>query len=248
MKEELKQAVQDEKKKLREMTIKEKADYVWEYYKMHIISVIIFVAIAGSIINTVWINPPKKTFINFVYYRAYINDTILRSFADHLTEVLVTDKENEAVYFTNFYLSDEAYSEMDLAMAQKFAAMTASRELDVIVVDELDFIDMNGVGMFKDLNDVFSKDELAAFKDRIMTYTDEETGIIAPYAIRVDENMLLDEYDLPSEGYMIGIMSNTEKIDNAKGTLQYILRYQSTILQKNTDHPIIKEKYDEPNG
>lgn len=224
MKEEIKQTMKEEKRKLKDMTFKEKREYIWEYYKLHIIGILVVVFMTGSIINTVWINPPKKTFVNFVYFRAYVDSTRSDLFTDHLTEELVIDKEKEKVYFTNFSISNEEYSEVDLAIAQKFAAMTAAKELDVIVVDQQDFDDMTGINLFMDLNETFNENELAAFGDQVVSIIDEETGVTVPYVIRIDGNALLEAYGLPTEGYVIGIVSNSEKIANAGAILRYILQ------------------------
>ena len=41
--------------KLREMSFKKKLEHIWEYYKFHIIAILVFFIFIGSIINTLYV-------------------------------------------------------------------------------------------------------------------------------------------------------------------------------------------------
>lgn len=216
-----KKQIELEKKKLSEMTIKEKLDYIWEYYKYPIVGIIFVAALVGSIINNVFINPPKNVFAHMVFYNDYVSEETSDGFSDKLTEHLITDKEEEQILITYLMISQDDL-QASIAMSQKFVAMIASKEIDLIISERSDFEIMCTQGYFLELNKVLSPKELAGYSDRLMTGTiDGEEGSYV-YGIRMDDNPLFDEFRLRTDDRVLSIIASSDRVENASAAIRYI--------------------------
>jgi len=134
--------------KLRTMSFKEKAEYIWEYYKLILIGIVVFLLIAGSIINTVFINPPAQTALLIEWSADFVMHEQLEGLADVLTEHLVDESANEVVMASLFF-EDVPDPQMQMAMISRRMAMIATGELDVFVqsAEQLEENAMMGVVM-----------------------------------------------------------------------------------------------------
>ena len=79
----LREYIRGERAKLKAMTFNEKRLYIWEYYKLHILGLIIVVGVSGAFINNVIINP---RFIRWARRRfRYFHMVIVRRKRGHST-------------------------------------------------------------------------------------------------------------------------------------------------------------------
>jgi len=129
-----KEKLHNEKRKIREMPFKKKVEYIWEYYKFHILVVIIILAIAGGIINAVFINPRAQVTLFIAWSTGFITDEQTSELKDKLEEKIIDPKANETVEINMFYSTSDDPS-MDAAQIQRLAAMMAAGMIDVFVVD-----------------------------------------------------------------------------------------------------------------
>jgi len=96
----------EEKKKLKDMTFKEKIDYIWTYYKLQIIIIAVVVIFIGSIINGI-LNPPTPYYSGVAFYELYLGDNFDENFERILTERLIEDPSLEKIYIHNFFGGDD---------------------------------------------------------------------------------------------------------------------------------------------
>lgn len=144
-----------ERAKLKTMNFREKREYIWEYYKIHIMVVLFLVFMFGSLINSWFINPPKKEYLQIAWISGYETQEHMDALARHLTEQLVEDPEREEVLITSFTLSDDAsYNNM---MYQKLVAMVSSGQIDAFITDAEALKDMAAGGYFALLDETLAK-------------------------------------------------------------------------------------------
>ena len=130
----IKDQVKNELSTLRAMSLKQKREYIWEYYRALIIGTIIFLIVAGSLINTWFINPPKGTALLFAWNSGYETDEYMRFLADALTERLVENPGKEEVAVMSFLSGDDP--SMVMATSNRLMAMLTAGEIDVFFLDD----------------------------------------------------------------------------------------------------------------
>lgn len=157
--------IRKEKQKTKDMSLKGKLSYFWYYYKIHTIVAILAVILIATIIKDIRANK------DYAFYGVYFNAKPTFSAEEQMDAFSVyagIDTEKyRALLDTTMYLSMTDISETTIATSQKFAAMTYSSEVDMVVADEDVFTNYAVSEMFYDLREVLPEDLLEQYKENI---------------------------------------------------------------------------------
>ncbi|MFC4388803.1 hypothetical protein ACFOZ1_13460 [Gracilibacillus marinus] len=161
---------------LKTMSFKEAVDYIWEYYKLHIIGIAVLIFVIVSIIT----NIVKE---DEVYYNAMVVAPVTY---DQVNELSVQINQEHFDEFT-FSIDNIAYqggglSEQSYEQVQKFIARTATGMVDFMITDEamaLDLIEQEGL---KPIEDVYT---ISKLESKGVELLDFGTGTI--YGIRASK-------------------------------------------------------------
>jgi len=222
MREFLKNFFTTERAKMKDMTFREKAAYVWEYYKFGIIAVVVVIFILGGIVNTVWIHPPKKDFLQIAFYAGYVDDATLAGACAALQDALMTPEELAAKQISgSVFMTDSGDPQMDMSYQEKFAAMISARQLDLMILNDTDLDMWASQGMLAPINDYFSSETQSAVSGSLLQSTDDN-GTKADFAVKLDGNKFFTDNGLPTDGLCLGVIVNTQYQDNVKRALDFI--------------------------
>lgn len=166
--------VMDEFKKQREALkdkpFKEKWSYFWYYYKVHVIVVICVLILAGTTIHDIVTTKDIAFYVAFLNCFATDQD---EEFIDDFAQLTDIDLEENDVYLdSNMRFNVTQYDENSMAAAQKFLAMSAAGEIDVVVTDRDVFASYADNGTFMDLHNYLTEDQIEKYKDHFF-YFDE---------------------------------------------------------------------------
>jgi hypothetical protein len=125
-----------EGEKLKPMRFREKLDYIWEYYKIQIIIAVVVLIFIGTGVYNTWINPPKAVVLSLAWLAGYEHTENLDALSARLIEILTDDPERQTVEIAMF--ADTGNPEYDVAMQQRFIAMLAARDIDIIIATRED--------------------------------------------------------------------------------------------------------------
>ena len=208
--------------KLKDMTFKEKASYIWEYYKIPIIAVIAAIIVIGSIINSVWINPAKKMYLQIAFYGEYVDDNAITAMCNQLGDAVMTPEDQQTMQISGAsFMENTGDPQMDMAYQQKFAAMLSDGELDLIIINASDLDDMASQGILAPIKNYLSDSLLPQLSDKLAEAPDEN-GNNDYYAINLDNVKLFNDNGLITDGMCLGVVVNTTKPDNVKSAIDYI--------------------------
>ncbi len=213
--------IREQQKKLKGRPFREKWDYFWEYYKVH---TIVTICSAAALISIVYsIVTQKDSALDVVMVNAYFQmdlDTEALC-ADFEQYAQVDTAEYQAVITTNMDINYEETEQYSYANLQKLTAMAAAHSLDVVICDDA-FIDHNmGTGIFYDLREYFTEEELAKYEDRLIYRDLSEDGMgEIPIGIDVRDSKYMISDQIPA---WYCIISTSQNIDNAKLFLEYML-------------------------
>lgn len=157
--------IKKEKQKTKDMNLKGKLSYFWDYYKVHTIVAIISVFLITILIRDI------VTSKDYAFYGVYFNARQTFSAEEQMNtfcEYAGIDTENyQALLDNTMYFSTEDMSETTIASSQKFAAMIQTAEIDIVVADEDVFTNYAVNEIFYDLREILPEDLLEQYKDHI---------------------------------------------------------------------------------
>ena len=117
--------------KLREMSFRDKRQYIWEYYKTHIIAFAVVVFLLGSFINIWFINPQKNEYLHFAWLYPAMPGGQLERLGQSLS-VIVNDPDREEVIVFPYVTTDN--HEFNMAVQTRFFALIQVGAIDAFFV------------------------------------------------------------------------------------------------------------------
>lgn len=214
---------------LKDMTLKEKVEHIWEYYRIHIFITLFILFFTGSMINHLFINPPKQAGVFVGFIGKYLDMEQAERVQEILTKEIVQDPTEETeAKVDHFMINPDSPELMEISMAntQKLMAMLASREIDIIVANSFDFNEYIQQQAFIPLTELFTKEELKQWEELWLQGKTEEDRIAKIYGIYLWDNPIVEELRFVADKPVIGIVSNTERVEKAKETLKWFLNRQ----------------------
>lgn len=206
------------------MSTTKKLEYVWDYYRFHILGIIILVITFGSIVHhyaTI-----KTSVLDMVFLNAYPLEEDMAPFDDFLEQQGYNPKDYE-VYVTtslSYVLTEESYQE-DYYTNQGLSAMFATGELDIFVTPHQVFHDFASYGYVSDLRHFFTEEELTALGDMVIYTTLLETGETFPSGLNMEGNPWFIQNGYYDTGCYLAVTTGTDTPELTKDFILYILNY-----------------------
>ncbi len=154
----------EQKKALKDMSLKGKLMYFWDYYKVHTLVALLLIGVVVGITRDI-INAK-----DYIFYASMINSYNLDSeaIASDFAAYADLDTEKYNCYIdTSSTLDLDSFSEYDIATTQMLMALVQTGDLDVMVSNADIFTNYAESEMFLDLRTVYTEEELAPYKDHL---------------------------------------------------------------------------------
>ena len=215
----IKERLRREREKIGQFqTNKEKRDYIWSYYKLHIIGTIVFLVLAGSFINDTIINPPPSSALIIAWSAGFELEETLRTLAESFYENVVDEYANETVQVLSFWMVGEP--QHDMAQHTRFAAMSAAAELDIIIGEFFTNEEggFDGIGLapswsFMDIRPVLQEAGIQIDDASDFLFAEGEDGREIAFAVSLEDTALLDGLGMNTMGQYLGVIINTRRHD-----------------------------------
>ena len=216
--------------KLEQMDFAEKRQYIWEYYKLHMLGLLAAAFIAGSLLN-VWIfNPPKQEYIYFAWIGPLITQQTLDDFAEEL-DVIVEDTTRYVVRASSYNM-DGMDPQMVMALQTRFFAQMQTRSLDVFVLNMYELLEFSAGGFILPIRDfVYLTEEMhPAVYELIMERSVELTFYMDGQDFPTTEQMAVDltgvaffeKFGVRTENLFFAIVINGERFERVAKALEVI--------------------------
>jgi hypothetical protein len=202
---------------LKSMSRKEKIEYIWDYYKLHIISVIVVIAVIASFIHG------QLTKIDYVVNVTIIGNAINESKKEEaekkFTSLVIKEGEQRKQALFDVITTDK--SELSYEMMQKFVVRIAAGEIDVVILDKGFFDSFVKQDMFIPLESI-SQINLSDIKQSKIEASGS-TNNKAVYAISVEGNKELEAMGYDTKNKVLGIIASSKNKDNGIKVFKDIL-------------------------
>lgn len=222
----LKDALQEERRKLKDMSVKNKLWYIWEYYKIPIISVITAIILIFSIGTTVY-NNRYETALSCIILNSRPTgetDTVSNFFDQGFRQYinLEDDKTILVDHSMSLTFDESSMNEFTYAELAKITAMISTKQLDVMI-GKPDVIDHYGsMGGFADLKTLLPADVYEKVKDQLYMVTNEETGEETASGIIIDQADFTKKTGLMLDKPILTVLSNSTHTDTCVELIRYL--------------------------
>lgn len=190
--------------KLKEMTMKKRFSYFWDYYRYHVIGACLILVLMGTVIREV---ANQSTILLNVVISEMINErTDVTELEQQLTQIVKSEaEENETIriYAYPFNNIESSFSDLTQVYLEKFVAQVAISELDVFILEENDFSYFYEQGLFKPLDELLQEVEGIDSSDYLLAEDDHV------YAIRLEGNKLLEAKGIETKNKVVTVLSNS---------------------------------------
>lgn len=205
----------------KELNTKQKAEYIWDYYKLPILAVLIVIVIGAYLIGVVVKGTePVATLVvvNAAAGRGY-EET---DFSDFMEEYDYNPAKQEVVVDTGYTL-DSTNPTGNAYTYQALITVVSAGGADVLSADEEMFFHLAEAGGCADLAACLTEEELEELKDDIV-YVKLE-GMEEPYAagIRLGSDSWFVKNGYYEDGCVVGIAAGTMHEEGAVRLLRYVL-------------------------
>lgn len=175
----LKEKASIEKEKLKQMSLRDKLWYIWEYYKLHLAAVVVVIALISVVGNALY----RQSFTTRLSL-AVVNDrsgdtSSMEQLEADLREVLGCGKKDIIEINTGLFATyDDNITEYGYATMAKISALVASKGLDVMIADRDSIDHYAEVDAFEDLSQLLPADLYAALEPEVYSAAGSEGGEI----------------------------------------------------------------------
>ncbi len=211
-----------EKQKWSEMDKKAKWQYFNEYYRNKLIILIVGVVAGVWLLYSV-VGPSVEQVLYVAVINDYWNDAASEALELDLKEYLNAHPKWEEVMIDDsyYFLGDSSTDASQYV--QKLAAYIFAGDIDMIVADEEQFEVYATQDYFVNLQEVLPADLYELVKDSLVYYksVNEENAVEIPVGIRLGDSKVYASMNNYQESPLLGIMGNSEYIDNAVAAVRY---------------------------
>ena len=241
---------QEEREKIKNGSFKDKINYFWCYYKFHTIVVICAIGLLALLIHDV-VTQKDTAFFAAMLNSVSLDEDSTAAFREDFVEYTGIDLNQYEVLFDNtMTLDDSSASELATSSSQRLLVYTSAGEIDVIVGGEDIFPDEANQGMFYDLREILTEEQIARYEpyfyyvdqayldlmDSDETYDinfvppeapdpnkPEEMENPIPVGIFVtDCDKLTDVYYFSGDYAAVGVMINSTHVETAIQFIEYL--------------------------
>lgn len=157
-----------EREKLKGKSFKEKWDYFWYYYKMHVLVIVCALILLVTTIRDIMTQKDYAFYVAFLNSFATEQDEI---FIDEFAQLTDIDFDKYQIYLdTHMRFNVTSYDQASMAAAQKFLAMSSAGEIDVVVSDRDVFASYADNGFFYDLRNYLTEEQIAKYSDHFFYF------------------------------------------------------------------------------
>lgn len=214
---------EERKNWFKNMTTKEKMEYIWDYYKVYIIAGIIVIYLFGAFTSSI-LNR-KEYILNIALIGKFADFDKLNEFSKEVTKELIGDPSGRKQASTDFYRLVENQNgnfTLDPASTQKLMARMGAQDIDVMVLDKSNFEILAKQGAFLRLDDIKELNLSGLNVAKVGENSSEvKAGIYGIYIER--DNKYLQNLGYDYDDKIIAIMSNAQHKDLAIKFVKWLL-------------------------
>ncbi len=241
----------EEREKIKNGSFQDKAKYFWCYYKYHTIVVICAIGLIVLLIHDVVTQKDTAFFAALLNSVSLGGEEVTTPFMEDFAEYFNIDlNEYQVTFDSTMDLGADAANELATSSSQRLLVYTSAGEIDVIVGGEDVFPTQANQGMFYDLREILTEEQIAryepyfyyvdqAYIDLLDSDASYDVNFVAPEAPDPDKPEEMEEpipvgiyvtdcekltnvYYFSGDYAAIGVMINSSHVETAIQFIEYL--------------------------
>lgn len=201
---------------LKGMSRKDKAGYIWDYYKLHIIGALAFICIIIFFVNS------QGTKIDYVFNLTILGNSVdnnkVTNLEKQLTNVVVKDGDTKKQAEVNNLVIGTSTSSQYM---QKFIAEIAAGELDVVILDKATFESLVKQDLFLRLDNISGFDLASIKSEKIEARVRDKNKAV--FAINAKDIKVFKDIGINTDNKVIVVISSSKHLDKDNMVLKWLL-------------------------
>jgi hypothetical protein len=211
---------------LRDMTWKERIDYIWSYFHVHILSAVAVLALVIAFLSVAL--APKK---QVVYSGMTVNVTLTAAGEKYLTDQLFvafggTDENKQEIQFQQSTMGKTEYGDTTGAEIMTLVGEMAAQAIDYLIMDELSMTYLSQGGWFGNIEEELSESQKEAFADALYKVQMEDGQIVAVAVEITDTDFIRDCAPKAKKVYLV-LPGNTERAELSDDFFDWLLAWRA---------------------
>lgn len=209
----------------KELTFSEKLSYIWDYYKYHMLTVVIAAIVIASFVNAYHRNN-YDILCSIAVIDGKISEYDINSDAitTGFTEYLGIDGTSERVQIDyNYSLKAQALDQDVYISEQKLYTLASTKSLDgyMSTLPYIQYFSTDEQVFFEDLTEILTADELDKIGEENIIYYTKKDGTNVPIAVNMTNTKIKTETDLSLETVCYGVVVTAPNRENAISFIRY---------------------------
>ena len=214
--------IKQELEKIKGMPIKKVLNYIWDYYKIPLISISILIGLIGYFMS-IFLRPVQETagavaFVNF-YEDITENSSFYQTFMEQYKEMPI---ESTLIFDNHYFFNLEKEADYKNSYYQKLTAYLEAGTVDVVICEEENLMGIAKSGRFLDLSDERVEKIYREYQKQIVYLSFEGEKI--PIGIDVSDSPVLTGVNGYQKKCYLAISSNASHLEFVENFLQYLLK------------------------
>lgn len=221
-KEHLKEEGTKEREKLKNMPPKDRAWYIWEYYKIHIFILIGLFMLLG-LLGEIFYNKTFTTQLSYATINNFSPNYSFEEFNEEFKAVMGYGKKDVIEADGSMVIRyGDVISEMEYGNMAKVSALVAAQDLDILICDQLNIDHYAELDGFRNLKETLPKD-LWQKVEPFVYYGKNEAGEEIPCGIDLSNSYFCKKTGIDMNPCYLGIVNNTARIDTVISWIDFAL-------------------------
>lgn len=219
----IRKEVKTEKEKLKHMSWRDRSWYVWEYYKFHMLALVL-AACALWVVGTMVYRQGFTTRLSMII----INDrsggmSSTDRLEEGLRKALLCGKKDliEINGGMSVNFDENTASQMDYAGLVKITTLVASNSLDVVIGDQAVMDHYGGLDAFQNLKDYLPPELYRKAADQVYSAKDSQ-GVLQPVAVSLAHTAFANETGVVMKPPYLAVISNAPHKEAALSMIEYL--------------------------
>lgn len=219
----LKEIIKEELGKLSKLSWRQRIGYIWDYYKpvlAGILGIIAVISIGVTIYHNMQLNYLLQVYMVNCNSINVDSEQLTADFAEYIGGVGAKDV---ITIDTSVSLTDDG-SQYAMANQVKFTAMTSAHEVDVLIVDEEKYLELEAQGYFRDLRDILGEEQLEEWSEVLVEGTKTEDGTVPVTAIDLTNAPVLLAADAYPDAKVYGtVVVNSQRTELSDDFITFLM-------------------------
>lgn len=217
----IKEKIQAEKEKIRGMERGKALEYIWNYYKIPIVGIAVFLFLLVYFIHG-FLNRPEDPLLHITWINCYDDVSEKSGFYRDFKEYAPFSEEGSVIFDTNAFFNLEKERDYSNTYFQKTVAYLEAGTTDALICQKTNLMGIAKGKRVLNLEDDSAKEIYREYQERAVFFTTEE-GEEIPVGIDISDSPLIKGMNSYKEdGCYLCVSAYTERVDNVKVFLDYL--------------------------